>query len=174
MANLLPQQYQKRERRRLRARYLAATSLVSLGVAFIAFLALLPGFFEIVLDSAGRTQVPSLQKVSAEDTAKVIEMQLLVARLAPLYGATSTPTDLIAAALADKPAGISVEHIGYSAPQVERQILIEGSAKSPRLIDSYRASLANDPHFIGASVPLGALIGDGTGSFSITVTAPSL
>jgi len=142
-------------------------------MSFVAAIILLPSYVIVeknrsALEASGAaSDTPSANK-SDQDLLNHIKSR--VGELGPLVSATSTPNDLITAALALRPVGITIDHIGYSIGKTAT-ILLTGSSKAGDQVNAYQRSLASSNAFAGVSVPVGALAGVNDGRFSITIVA---
>ncbi len=172
MTNLLPLQQQKNIRRSLRARLIIVGATAATVVAIVALLALMPSYLAVRYSiSASQNSAATSSLASAADRAQILELQSLTTELRP-FVASTTPTQAILFALAEKPTGISLDDITYAAglSDASGQIVVSGAAHTPDLIRVYQEALTKDPHFKSASVPVGALVGTNDGRFSATLT----
>lgn len=170
MSNVLPPTAQQAVRSAYRARFIVAGSLVAIACALLAILALLPSFLVLVISGNASSAARSSASASATaDSAAIAQAQALVAALSPIVSATTTPTDAIRAAIAARPAGVTVGHITYTSGAPGTLMLV-GSGQTPSGISAYREALAADPHFTSVSVPVSDLVGAQGGQFSITAS----
>lgn len=166
MANILPQHSQKKLWRALRARFIIVFSVLLTVLALGGYLALVPSYLALQF-AAPPTPEPTIATAASVDAATSIgRAQAIVLALAPLLSSSSTPSAMIAEALAMRPAGVAVEHITYDAP--DGTILLSGTG-SRVAINAYRDLSAKNPLFASVSVPVSALVGD-SGQFSMTIT----
>jgi len=153
-----------------RVRFVLAGSAVALVAALVASVALSPSYLILQVSSGN---APSQSKSDAPsvalDRAAILETQSLLTALSPIESATSSQTQMIAEALALRPAGISINHITLTSGKPGTMILA-GSAKNIAAINDYRKALGNDSNFTSVSVPVGDLAGTQNGQFSITLT----
>ncbi|MEK7133806.1 MAG: hypothetical protein AAB804_01920 [Patescibacteria group bacterium] len=170
MSNVLPRDMQKTVWRMYRARFIVAGSLIALGTALIAGLALLPIYVALhageVSTSASSREVKN-SEVQAVRT-EILRAQSLLSTLAPFAPATTTPSEAIGAALSLRPKGILVDRISYT-PDIRGEIVIVGLAPTRDAINVYRQTLQADRHFKTVSVPIGDLAGTQDGRFSVTL-----
>ena len=166
MANILPPADYKKVRNEYRARFLLVGSIIVFASASFVIAALVPS--EIAVATY---EVPSVASATtsnatiSSDTAAIKHTQALLTILAP---ATTTPSlDPLSFALAARPAGVSIATISYSV--TNHTISIDGHANTPAETDAYRAALQNVPAFTNVSVPVGALLGEQGGGFTITI-----
>lgn len=165
MTNVLPEISKREIWSAYRARFILAGSAVALVVALIAFLALLPGYLALHAVESVVVQ-PSSSSSNTETRVDITRAQALLTVLKPLVAATTTPLQIVSAALELRPKGVKVERITY-APGT---IVLAGSAPSRESISAYKNALAADPHFTSASVPVGDLTGASGGKFSVTLS----
>lgn len=170
MSNLLPPTAKKTIWREYRSRFLVVGSLAGLVCAAVAFLALSPSYLvlrtqevapPVIADSSGPGAL-------AQDRATISRTQALISVLSPLTG-TSTPTDVIASALALRPAGVRVNHITVSAGD-SGSIVLGGVAVNSAAISAYQSALRGTGRFSSVSVPVSDLAGTENGDFTITLS----
>lgn len=154
-----------------RAYFLLAASLLLSGAGIVAGVMLLPSYliverYQVSLEE--RIAVLSAPAADSADKELIKHIQSRVDQLKPLIGATSTPSEAIAAVLALRPAGISIDHINYSVSKAGT-VLLEGSSSAADQVSLYQRALAGSDDFAGVSVPVGALAGVGDGRFNITI-----
>lgn len=171
MANVLPEPAQKKIEREYLARFVLAGAVTALVCAFIAFLTLLPSEIAIQIQdssmrSAASTPAPPAGQTAA-DRADVEAAQQLLLQLTPISAASSSALDMVKAAIADRPAGISINAIS-STPAV-KQLALSGNASSLDAINAYRTALQADKHFTAVNVPVSALVGSEVGQFTISL-----
>jgi len=170
MSNLLPLSAQRAVWRRYLARLIVAGSLTMIVVAFLSGLALLPGYLALHSEQRPASDVVMPAIVSDKaDREAAVRTQALIATLAPLVSATTTPTEAIAAALALRPNSISIDHVVYTAGTPSTVMLV-GMASAREAINAYRQALAADPQWKSVSVPVGDLTGAPGGRFSVTLS----
>lgn len=157
-------------RRRLRARFILALSIVALVSAGISFLVLVPSYLTLTSNASGISAAAvNLSSESASDTAALVEAKSLLTQLAPIVSASTTPAEAILSALALRPPGVKVDQITYIAGATASLMLV-GSAANNGDISAYQLALSGDPLFSSVSVPVGALVGTDGGRFSITLS----
>ncbi len=152
-----------------RTRFFLAGALIMLAIASLSALALSPSY--LVLQTAdGAFVSKSAAGISGaqQDRDAIIRTQALLKTLSPLIS-TTTPTDIIAKAIAARPLGIIIEHVTYSAGHPS-SLLLSGTADTTDKLNTYQNILRADSAFTGVSVPVGDLAGTGDGQFSITLT----
>ena len=171
MANVIPDEMRRDIERYKRARYILAAAAAALVCAGVALALLLPSYLGILID-AHRT-VPAFAAVTpaqqASDAAAIAHMNALLAVLAPIAQASSTPTDVIARVLALRPSGVHIDQIIYQSG-TPSSLMLSGAADTNSEIKAYQTVLSADPHFTSVSVPVGALVGTEGGHFSITLS----
>ena len=169
MANVLPQEIQKRIVTVQRARYIIAGSVVLTAAAVISLIALLPNYI-LVTSSRGDSASNNLSQAEiAKDTTYLSDLtatQATLGEIAPLVSSSTSPSAAIIAALILRPKGISIDQLTYAPGS----LIVSGSAVQGSAIDAYRSALAGDPHFTSAVVPVGVLLGNENGRFSITLS----
>lgn len=169
MSNVLPKDVQRAVWRVYRARFITAGSLVALVVAVFAGSALLPMYLAL---HAGDTPTSAAAKALSAETQKdrieVGRAQLLIATLAPIATASTTPSQAIAAALSLRPAGVKVDAILYSAG-AKKEIVLTGFSSTREGVSAYQSALRTDPRFKTVVIPIGDLAGTKEGKFSATI-----
>jgi hypothetical protein len=166
MSNVLPPERKYEAWRMQRARLLIALSLVLLCAAALSAFAMAPSY--IALSISPEVSAP-FSSGDDTDRSAIAQSQILLKTLSPLFAATTTPTDAIEAALSQRPQGVLVTHITYTA-STPGSLIIAGSAPSPEAINAYQEALQADPHFSSATVPVADLAGAENGNFSITLS----
>ena len=153
-----------------RARYIVAGALVALVCAGITFVLLVPSYLATLLDAQhaalGLTPITPAQQTS--DSAAIAHANALIAVLAPIAQASSTPTDVITDALSLRPSGVRIDQIIYQAG-TPSSLILSGSADTNSEINAYQRALSNDPRFASVTIPVGALVGTDGGRFSVTL-----
>lgn len=166
MANVLPLEKKKILASRLRARFMFTLALALFIGALAAALALVPAFIST------RIALSSLPEGEISETARDDQVQgaraaALVAALAPIVHATSSaPIDSVTAALALKPAGMSISGVRYSKGKIE----LSGVATNRAAVSAFRDALEKDARFTTVAVPVTALVGTQEGRFTITLS----
>jgi len=169
MSNILPVERKAVVWRMYRARFILAGSFVILCCACIAILAMAPSYF-VLVDAAAGVGPQSGQNPSTDaDRAAVVHTQGLVNALSPLTGTTSASA-LIAAALSERPLGITISHVTATTGD-PGTVILTGTAATVDAVNQYQRALRTDGRFPGVSVPLGDLAGTENGTFSITISA---
>jgi hypothetical protein len=167
MTNVLPPIADKRLKAEYRARFLLIGSMILL-VSAICFLgALAPA--EIALMTAPAVPVVAAQGSAADlknDQAAITNTKALLAALQPITATSSL--NALAAALSARPSGISINRISYNV--TTNTITLVGTANTPDSVNAYHVALQNDPRFTNVSVPIGALLGEEDGSFTMTIS----
>ncbi len=163
MTNVLPEPYQKNIWRMYRGRFVIAGAALALAAAALALLALLPSYLALHADENALSSAPT-SGMGVRDQTDILHAQSLLAALAPLTLATTTPSQVVAEALALRPKGVSVDHITYTSGSV----ILDGAAASRESVNAYKKVLGADARFTSVSVPLSDLTGAG-GHFSLTL-----
>jgi hypothetical protein len=166
MANIIPRQSQKRLWKALRARFIIVLSVLLIVLAIVGYLVLIPSYLALQFAAPPASSEPaSAGGASVEATASIGRSQAILAALAPLAAASTTPARLIGEALSEKPAALSVDHISYVAS--DGTIMLSGTG--PRdAINAYRDLASKNPRFSSVSVPVSAFVGEGD-HFSMTI-----
>ena len=170
MANVIPEKMHRDMNRYDRARFILTGAVVFLVCAGVAFLLLLPSYFANLMDEhqAVPMSAPITAAEQAKDAAAIVHTNALLAVLAPIVKATSTPTDVITDALALRPSGVRIDQIIYNAGKTS-SLMLSGAADTNSEINEYQTALSADSRFTSVSVPVGALVGTDGGRFSITL-----
>jgi hypothetical protein len=134
-------------------------------LAILGYLALIPSQLALQFAAPPESLQTPAALTPAETTASIGRTQSILLAVSPLLTATTTPSALISAALAAKPAGIAIDHISYGGS--DRNIMLSGTG-SRDAINAYRDLVAKDAHFSSVSVPVSALVGE-SGHFSMTI-----
>src|ERR1043166_7174449 len=168
MSNLLPDAAQQVIRREYRARFILAGAALAIGAALFTILALSPSYGALFITQPRvRAQATQLQQ-SKSDSADIARAQILMTQFSPVASASSSVTTAIRQAISDRPTGVRIDNISYTAG-VSDTIALGGIAESREMIDKYRATLLADPYFTSVKLPVGDLIGALGGRFTITV-----
>jgi len=169
MANVLPLAGKKAVEKRMRARFLLIGSLAIAVAAIVAILSVVPAFMSVRIAHASLES--SLQESAgsqSEDQAAAARAQALIGAFKSIASATSSPSDALAAALAQKPAGISITAITYTSGKNE--IVLSGLAARREAVNQFRDMLEKTGRFSGVAVPVGALVGTQEGRFTVTLS----
>lgn len=164
--NLLPPEAMKRMRAEYRARFVLAGATVLLACALIFSLALVP--VEVAVISIAPPGQSSSQQERANvtaDTAALAQTRSLLSALVPFM--TTSSLAAVISALSDKSAGIEFSGILYSAGQ--NTLSLSGHADTPEDLNAFRQALESDQEFSNVSVPVSALVGSQSGSFTVTM-----
>lgn len=153
-----------------RARLVIVLSLTIFALGFFFALTLLPSYLAISLAGGPDQTTQENTHTSSDETISIARAQMLVTKLLPVLSATSSPTAVIATAIKDRPAGVVLSHISYTAGEGDAtgELLLVGDAPREK-VSAYRDALTADPLFKTVSVPVGALVGTDGGHFSITL-----
>lgn len=164
--NLLPPASMKKMRADFRARFVLAGAAILLACALIYSLALVPAEISVIAFKQPATPAsPQAGASFQSDSAALAQTNALLSAIAP-FTATSS-LGAIQSALADRSAGITFTAMTYSA--VQRTLSISGHAATPGDLNAFREALGNDPAFKNVSVPVSALLGSQSGSFTVTM-----
>src|SRR3989344_972278 len=109
MTNLLPPEELQDVRHFYRARLLTVGSFVATACAAIAFIALVPSYLVLWLDSSSVSVLPETATDRQSDQAEYRKTQDLMKQLAPFVHATSSPTGILMRAVNVRPKGISID-----------------------------------------------------------------
>jgi len=170
MSNVLSPNAKKQLDRRARWRALLVLGCAGTLAAFIAILSLVPTFISIASARAS-LDAPSVEELGTarEFQAQARRTQALVDALEPLVMASSTPSEMLADALALMPDGVSVTIITYHGAQ--NQLILDGEAPQRASVNAFRDALQKSERFKKVEVPVGALAGTQEGRFTVTLTA---
>lgn len=166
MANVLPPEEKKRLVREVRSRVLLTFALVLLVGALVAIACIIPALISVQFAISDIPDDAELSQVARDDQAKHARALALVTALNPIVLATTTPSRSLAAALAVKPAGVSVTSITYSRGEIR----LSGVSRNRQAVNDFREALEADRRFTSVSVPVAALIGSQDGRFTITLS----
>lgn len=169
MANVLPLEAQKKIARVHRARFVLALSFGIGVLALMLALALVPSYLALSL-AAPPDRESSKNRVAAADARTMAEAQALVSQLHAALSATSSPSNIVAAAVSVRPEGVRIVHVTYTSPQGEKPAALQivGNASREK-IAAYRDALVANKKFVNVAVPVAALVGNSSGDFSITL-----
>ena len=176
MSNLLPKERFEFVWDDYRSRLILTGALVFLGVAILAGIAFLPAYVALKVEGNSQEKqsagVSSQSDSNPQDKAErtdILRSQTLLASIAPIVSATSSPTGILNSALALRPNGVSVSRISFVSGK-SGSVIINGDARGREDINQYRDALSKDGRFKGVSIPVGALVGGDGGAFAITLT----
>lgn len=165
MTNVLPPVAAQELWRIQRARFVIVGSAVALVAALLAAVALVPGY--VVLHSVAVPDIgPAISEEMTHDEQSIERARAYLDAMTPIVGATTTPTGALAAALALRPVGVLVDRISYR----DGSIVLSGNANSRERVDAYQKALVSDSRFLSVVVPVGDLVGNEEGRFSITIS----
>ncbi len=168
MVNVLPPEELRDVWRFYRARFVLVFSLVMIGCAIIACVALLPSFFMLWTGTNGGSSLPKNVDPEA-DKAEFAHSRDLLAQLAPLANATSSPTEGLAHLILARPKGITIDRIVYSAGRPS-SLIVTGLSDKRETINAFRDALQHDATFGNVNIPISDLVGATNGKFTITLT----
>jgi hypothetical protein len=170
MANVLPQNAQKKLWRMYRARFVITFSVFLFALALLAAFLLIPSYLAL------RIAAPPVVNANfthtgggVSDPTAIARAQAIVTALAPLFASTTTPSAIIGDSISQRPTGVMFDHILYTVQDGVFTLTLTGSATRDSL-NAYRAQLVTDTHFTSVSVPVSDLVGTQGGHFSITLT----
>lgn len=169
MSNLLPEKFQQRIRAEYRARFIMAGSALAFAAAIFTVLTLSPSFGALYITRPAASEKANQLLQSKQDSAEIASAQSLLLQLSPIATASSTVSAAILDALDERPSGVHVDHVVYTAGTAAT-IAIGGTADSRAHIDKYRNTLQNDPRFPSVKLPVGDLVGAQGGRFTITLS----
>lgn len=170
MTNVLPQEARRALSASFRDRLVLTGALVFFVAALVSGLAVLPTY--LVIHAEREALAPIAPDTSTgeerESRSEAARVRAVIAGVSPLVTSTSTVHASVAAALAAKPSGISIDRISFSASE---GLSLSGTASKREDVNAYRAALlADTAHFSNVSVPAASLIGAVGGRFSIQIT----
>lgn len=168
MANVLPEQYKEMRVRAFRARLVLVASLTTIAVALVTVLFLVPAYIAV-----SRFAPPvQAEKITEEDAtlrSNLLAAHVLAAELEQI--ASSSVYSSIVAALAVRPATVSIDRIDYSGVVGGKTATIMlGGSGAGRAVIAFRDALVATGRFSNISIPINTLVGEG-GSFSITMNS---
>jgi Tfp pilus assembly protein PilN len=169
MSNVLPQETRARIEFLVKTRYIVVGAWVVLGAALIANLTILPAFVSIYFPKVALEETSrELREVEAQaegDRTTVAKTRALVTELSAVR-AEPVATPLIETVLAEKPAGVVIENIAYRPGS----LVLAGSSADRRDLEAYRERLSALGTFSSVSIPVAALVGALSGSFTVTLS----
>jgi hypothetical protein len=165
MTNVLPIPAQKSLWAMHRARFLIILSLVMIGLAVLAYVALIPSFVALEANSLTEEELSAQSSTAAESLKAMTKSQALLTAVLPVIAATSSPVRAMEKALSLKPKGAVVNRIRYVGTSKTIQL---GGTANRDVLTAYRTALEADGTFKTVSVPVAALVG-ASGQFSITL-----
>lgn len=169
MSNVLPEEAKRDAWRTYRARMIIAGSLVALLAAALSLVALLPSYL-VLADSGRASNARSLQQATDQiERDALAQVRSLLTIIAPVLSASTTPSEVAAAALSYRPAHILIDDVSFRVGS-PGTVVIRGTAQSREAINEYRQALMKDLRFKSVSVPVGDLARAEDGHFSITLT----
>lgn len=151
-----------------RSRFVLVASLMLLGLAALAGVALIPSFVS-VLSTENPAALSEAAQAKQNSAYELDYTQSLMSELGPRLTATTSALTIAISALELKPAGLRVNRITYIPGEEESRITFLGNA-SREQVSSYRDALLQSGAFTGVAVPVGALVGSNDGNFSIVMT----
>jgi|SRR3989344_9062814 len=168
MSNVLPQENQKKVLRAQRTRFLLVFAEVALLCALVFYIALLPGFFALIVGGV-KAQNETVAASTTSQATTLRETKTRVTQLSAITGATSTPSEILRIILAAKPEGVSIDTMSFTAGNPGK-IVVGGGALRTDLIQAYRKTLDADAHFDSVNIPVSALVGSDNDTFTMTLS----
>ena len=165
MANVLPIPAQKSLWSMQRARFLIVISLTLIALAAFTFLALVPSFAALEVNTLSAEEVTARGSTAAESIKNMSKSQSLLSAVDPVVSSTSSPAKVIEKTIALRPKGVTIDHIRYIGSSKSIQL---GGKATRELLTAYRTALENDGTFTSVAVPVAALVGS-SGQFSMTL-----
>jgi hypothetical protein len=166
MANVLPIENQKDSQRRQVVRFTLVFAEVMIGCALVAFIVLLPSYLALHI---GLQQATSGVASTTTEQLMIRNTKATIAQINAAVAATTTPSTLLQAILAAKPAGVSITSIIYMGGQ-SGKIVVSANSGHADLIQTFRTTLQADSHFNAVSIPVSALVASTNGDFTVTLT----
>lgn len=169
MANVIPREGLTKIMKRNSARFMLVASGVIAAAAIVAILAILPSYISVrIARAAVETAVRESAGAATADQDVAVRTQGLITNLTPIANATTSPVAALALALAEKPAGLSITSISYTADK--STILLTGTASRREAVSALSDALEASKRFSSVTVPVAALVGAQEGRFTITLT----
>ncbi len=148
-----------------RARFVSMLSLMLIGLALLAFLALIPSFGALEANTLSDDEMTQQSSTAAESLKSMKKSKALMTAVLPIIAATSSPMAAIEKAVSLHPKGATVIRVRYVASAHNIQL---GGTANREALTAYRTALENDGAFTSVSVPVAALVGS-SGQYSITL-----
>ncbi len=172
MSNVLPQETRARIETFVRYKFVVILALILIGSAFIALLSILPAYVSIyvpklALEETSR-ELREAEAQANDDRTTVARTKALTAELGAVR---SEPViaPLIETVLAEKPRTITISNIVFR-PGSPGSLVLTGTSEDRRDLEAYRERLTALGRFDTVSVPVAALVGALSGSFTITIS----
>ncbi len=175
MSNLLPKETLRFVWEGYRSRLILTGALVLVAAAALAFMELLPSYAAIKVEERSREKQSSLPERPDTDPQaeaerkELMRAQALLARALPIVSAASAPSEVIKAALALRPPGVTVSKIFFVSGE-SGALTLTGNSAGREGVNQYREALSKEKYFRSVSVPVGALVGSEGSEFTITLT----
>lgn len=151
------------------ARFLLVGSFMISAAAVVAILAIMPAYISVqIARAAVENGAERGGGTASADHEAAVRTQGLITQLNPVANATSSPTDALSLALAQKPAGLSITTITYARDK--STILLTGISQRREAVNALRDALEATKRFSSVTVPVSALVGAQEGRFTITLT----
>lgn len=171
MANVLPQRERIAVARRINVRFLFIGACFLAAGAVVALLALIPSLISVrIARASAESSVPAASPEDVnDDQAAANNAQKLIAVLKPLVQATTSPSEVVGKALAQRPAGIAITTITYTGG-TPGKLVLSGTSATRDAVNAFRAALEHSGVFDSVSVPVAALVGAQEGEFTVTLS----
>lgn len=157
-------------RKKVSARFLLVGALALALSALVAILALVPAYVSVRIARASlESSVQAAAKAQGSDQAISAKTQRLITALKPIANATSSPSDTVAKALEQKPAGLSITTITYTGGTKPTAVLT-GESTRREAVNAFRDALEKTGAFPKIEVPVAALVGAQDGRFTMTLS----
>lgn len=168
MANVLPRETLKAVRRSYRSRFVLVGSLIAIVSGAFALLSLLP-VYAIVKAEQEHTSVEVAALSPSDERDEIMRTQALVKALKPVAVVATSSLVILNEVFSARPPGIVLSSAGYVKGALGT-IAVSGRASSRESINTFRATLSQNPLFESVTVPIGAFVGAGASEFSMTIT----
>jgi hypothetical protein len=168
MANILPQDAQKKVWGMYRSRMVFVLAIGLFALALAGSLTLVPSYIALKIGGPPVSDVRAAEEERA-DAIALERADAVLRELAPFAVAATSSFSGVEAALAARPAGIKIGRIIYQAGEEEGQVTLIGSGARDA-VSAYKDALTKSGAFSSVSVPVGALVSAEAGGFTMLLT----
>jgi zona occludens toxin (predicted ATPase) len=169
MANVLPTDARATVWRMYRSRFLLVASLAATAIGIFFALAFVPSYITLKSSGAGELDTAAKQNATTTDQVALTQTQALLRALSSQKPASTTPSEVIMAALSVRPAGITINHLTYQTGKTNTLVIV-GSSQTRDAISAYDQALHAEGHFNSVAIPVSALAGTEGGHFTATLS----
>jgi hypothetical protein len=169
MSNLLPETGKRNIHAEYRARFILTASSLAIGAAAFTALVLAPSFGVLYISRSSVIEKASQAHQVKADNDDILHAQSLLMQISSVALASSSVSSAIVDALAQKPAGVSIDSIAYINTSGTGSLALGGVAQNRASLDKFRTQLQADTRFTSVNIPVADLLGQQGSRFTVTL-----